>query len=501
MKKTLTLIGMAAVLLAASSCNKSEKEIVESVKVAISVSSLTPDTKAVKADWTSGDILNVYLDDATAIQPDFTLTFDGSTWNASDLDASVTARLQASGGHLRGFWEGSNSCMSDDAWTKATQSVQFPNFANFSSTGVTGHIVAVFNSIPYTYSQGTLTASINSWSFGTDLQIVVSGLSYSPGRYTLYSDEIQNPRVINMHVSDPQVGVLHWGEGSSIGRIAGIENEDGVAFVGHIKGNSKKDYVFSLLDNNTGTVYTFKKESLSLDSSGGTKLVAIKIPFTKFYVDLGLPSGLKWAVCNLGAAKPEDFGDYYAWGETEPYYSSLSPLTWKEGKTDGYTWKSYPWASTVIVSTVLSKYTANKDNFAASGTADGLTVLEAADDAATVSHGITYRMPTKENFEELANTDNCNWEWTSDYNSTGIGGYTVTSKKEGYTSQKIFLPASGYRSGTNFNANGVIGYYWSSSLSSDDPLKGYILYIRSSPFKTDRYNRFTGCSVRPVKVD
>lgn len=495
MKKTLTLIGMAAVLLAASSCNKSEKEIVESVKVAISVSSLTPDTKAVKADWTSGDILNVYLDDATAIQPDFTLTFDGSTWNASDLDASVTARLQASGGHLRGFWEGSNSCMSDDAWTKATQSVQFPNFANFSSTGVTGHIVAVFNSIPYTYSQGTLTASINSWSFGTDLQIVVSGLSYSPGRYTLYSDEIQNPRVINMHVSDPQVGVLHWGEGSSIGRIAGIENEDGVAFVGHIKGNSKKDYVFSLLDNNTGTVYTFKKESLSLDSSGGTKLVAIKIPFTKFYVDLGLPSGLKWAVCNLGAAKPEDFGDYYAWGETEPYYlpghAYDDPCSnWKDGKTSGYNWSSYKFKDDWI----WLRYTGS----------DYDTLLP-EDDAASYDWGSGWRMPTHGDWSELVSSTDKSWVWasTDGYSSSG---YLLTSTVPGFEHNSIFLPAAGYRGdrylgGVEDNTNPT-GSYWSSSLSDSNVERAMAPGFDHDNFSLNNVNkRHIGCQIRPVKAD
>ena len=144
MKKTLTLLGMAAALWAATSCSKSEMDIqepeipsaTESVKVNISVSSLTPDTKAVKTGWESGDIFNVYLDDATNCVPDFTLTYDGSSWNASTLDDTVVARLKTSGGTLRGFWEGSNSCMSDEAWQGNYTSITFPNFPNFNSTGV-----------------------------------------------------------------------------------------------------------------------------------------------------------------------------------------------------------------------------------------------------------------------------------------------------------------------------------------------------------------------------
>ena len=179
MKKTLTLFGLAAALWAAASCSKSEMDIrepeapsAESVKVAISVSGFSPDTKAVKTGWETGDIINVYLDDASSYEPDFTLTYDGSSWNASALDAAVVARLKTSGGTLFGFWEDSNSCMSSSSsWQKyGSKWMQFPG----------GHLVADFSSIPYTWSEGTLTASVDSWRFRTNFQLVVSGRT-SPG--------------------------------------------------------------------------------------------------------------------------------------------------------------------------------------------------------------------------------------------------------------------------------------------------------------------------------
>lgn len=501
MKKTLTLLGMAAALWAATSCSKSEMDIqepeipsaTESVKVNISVSSLTPDTKAVKTGWESGDIFNVYLDDATNYVPDFTLTYDGSSWNASALDDTVVARLKTSGGTLRGFWEGSNSCMSDEAWQGNYTSITFPNFPNFNSTGVTGYIVAAFNSIPYTYSEGTLTASINKWEFGNDLQIVVSGLIYSPGRYTLYSNAILNPRGIDMKIpnGDYQVRVLHWTNGSN-GRMAGIENEDGVAFVGHIEGNGTKDYVFNLLDNNTGTVYTFKKESLSLDSSDGRKLLAIKIPFSKFYVDLGL--SVKWAACNLGASVETDFGDYYAWGETEPYYLAGHAydnpcVDWKDGKSAGYEWASY-------------KFKDGWDWLRYSGS-DYDTLLP-EDDAAHASCGGAWRMPTHQEWQELASS--CSWVWKTTADGFANNGYLITSNVAGYESNSIFLPAAGRRGSTYFDNNPPDwGNYWSSSIagtSGGDVEKAKAPDFYSNSISLNNVTtRYTGLPIRSVIAD
>ena len=244
MKKTLTLLGMAAALWAAASCSKSEMDIrepeipsvesVESVKVNISVSGLTPDTKAIKKGWEKGDIQNVYLDDnKNILTPDFTLTYDGSSWKASALDASVAARLKTSGGTLYGFWEDSNSCMSNDAWEKlsSARTIYFPGLSEQYTTGVEVHLVASFREISYTYSNGVLTASINKWKFEQELQIVVSGLTYSPGRYTMYSEGLTVHGLI--YVTDyhnfPCITISNLGTGANGHRIAGIKNPDGIA--------------------------------------------------------------------------------------------------------------------------------------------------------------------------------------------------------------------------------------------------------------------------------
>ena len=154
------------------------------------------------------------------------------------------------------------------------------------------------------------------------------------------------------------------------------------------------------------------------------------------YVDLGLPSGLKWAQCNLGANSPGEIGDFYAWGETEPYYNEgyatkraipSDSEGWKAGKSNGYDWASYSFYSGDIKAP--TKYNPT----------DNIAKLEDEDDVVRVKLGENWRMPTKADFEELLN--NCNWKWTT--YSGGASGIQFTSRINGAT---IFFPCSGYRS-------------------------------------------------------
>jgi len=155
------------------------------------------------------------------------------------------------------------------------------------------------------------------------------------------------------------------------------------------------------------------------------------------YVDLGL--SVKWATCNVGANTPEEYGDYFAWGETEPYYegnAQSDDLVWKPGKEMGYSmgWTSYKWYTD---DDGFTKY--NSDG--SFGIVDNKTVLEAEDDAAYVNWGSPWRMPTSEEIKELVN--NSSWEWTADYNGSGVAGMVVTSTVPGYTDRLIFFPGTG----------------------------------------------------------
>lgn len=202
-----------------------------------------------------------------------------------------------------------------------------------------------------------------------------------------------------------------------------------------------------------------------------------KDPATNYeFVDLGL--SVKWATCNVGATKPEEYGDYYAWGETEP-------------KTD-YSWSTYKWCNGSI--TTLTKYN-TKSSY---GTVDNKTTLDPEDDVAHVKWGGSWRMPSYEELSELRN--NCTWTWYSSGNSEfgGVAGYKVTSNKEGYTDRSIFLPAAGYRGDTRLYDVGSSGNYWSSSLGTDYPGSAWNVGFDSSDVRAYNSGRGFGPSVRPV---
>ena len=224
---------------------------------------------------------------------------------------------------------------------------------------------------------------------------------------------------------------------------------------------------------------------------------------THEYVDLGL--SVKWATCNVGASKPEEYGDYFAWGATEPWYepgyAQENPQShWKSGKSGGYNWVNTPyqtanttdWSSTKWTKYLGSTSSSYKDPSATN--ADALkTVLDLEDDAAHVNWGGAWRMPTRAEQDELRN--NCTWTWTT---INGIKGYKVQSNKSGYTDRWIFLPAAGYRDDTSLDGVGARGYYWSSSLYTDYPYCAYYLYFYSGDYYTYLNYRVYGRSVRPV---
>ncbi|MBO6082915.1 MAG: hypothetical protein J6P46_07825, partial [Bacteroidales bacterium] len=208
-------------------------------------------------------------------------------------------------------------------------------------------------------------------------------------------------------------------------------------------------------------------------------------------IDLGLPSGLKWATFNLGATKPEEYGDYYAWGETEPYYSTLDPLIWKEGKESGYTWSSYKWCIGDSNPLMLIKYCTDT-SFGYDGFTDGKTVLDPEDDAAIVNLGGNWRMPTDEEWGELLK--NCTLARAT---VNGVGGCSFTSKING---NSIFFPCSGYLAGTGFVSG--YGQYWCSSLSPDSPLYAWsvVFDYQLQELYAGRHSFFPrdcGYSVRP----
>ena len=180
------------------------------------------------------------------------------------------------------------------------------------------------------------------------------------------------------------------------------------------------------------------------------------------FVNLGL--SVRWASCNVGATTPEEYGDYFAWGETET--------------KDEYSWATY-------------KYGNNKIHLFKYNIYDDKTTLESEDDAATVNWGGEWRMPTDAEWTELR--EQCTWTWTT---QNGVNGYQVSSKTNG---NSIFLPAAGYRkSYSGLLDASFSGKYWSASLNDSIPNFAWDLFFDSDSVGRDDDSRNNGRSVRPV---
>lgn len=212
----------------------------------------------------------------------------------------------------------------------------------------------------------------------------------------------------------------------------------------------------------------------AVDGSGVEGTFELSVPFHMGYeyVDLGLPSGILWATMNVGAKAPEDYGDYYAWGDTDE---------WRY-----YDWINYKWCHGSY-NTIIKYCTSSND-----GSVDNKTVLDPEDDAAHVKWGGDWRMPTREEQNELLNTRYCTWTWTT---QKGVAGYKVTSK---INENFIFLPAAGSFYNTEILDAGSYGYYWSSSLHTSYSSCAYYLFFHSDIDGCYDRGRFNGQSVRAV---
>ena len=194
----------------------------------------------------------------------------------------------------------------------------------------------------------------------------------------------------------------------------------------------------------------------------------------KEFVDLGLPSGTLWATCNVGASSPEQYGKYFAWGETEP-------------KSE-YSWSTYKYCKGS--NDTMTKYCLkSRDGY--NGFTDGLSELLPEDDAATANWGSDWQMPSFDQIKELVNSEYTTMERTT---LNDVKGTKITSKTNG---KSIFLPDAGIYRGTNFEDSW--GYYWSRSLNPYNNFYAYyVSFYSTNSLDLNSYDRFYGRSVRPV---
>lgn len=279
-------------------------------------------------------------------------------------------------------------------------------------------------------------------------------------------------------------------------RMDGVALAEGVVFAGRYDNpGGATMHTFTLANDNElmtfkkdrtesgplveGTLYTFP----TLPSSWSI------VPAADLYVDLGLSSGVKWAKCNVGAANPEEFGDYFAWAELQPKSSYLED-NYVYGKSNAYT-----------------KY-CNDASKGKDGFTDSLTNLVPEDDAAYAALGGKFRTPTEQEWLELigtrTQTDKYTWTWYDGvivkYNGMNVVGFGIVRNS---TSDSLFFPAAGYMDNNvlkEVGDLGTYGFYWSSSLYTSYP--GEARYSNfSASIAMDLMLRHYGASVRPVYKD
>ena len=500
MKRIIILFAAMTFLIA---CNKELFDIeqpvpVETNGIMVSLSVTRHDsfgsTKAtVKSAWADEDVIFVFFKGVAA--PKYLeMKYDSGsdTW-------TPTAKNGLTSSDLSDAADKKMTAIYLPYGSTATVAASEGNFI-FSDMTYSGYFLKA-ELVTYTYDgdvlSGTLNMTAPALSNGSDKLIHFDISGFTSGHdYKLHQDYVKPLTFTSVSAA----GVISKNEGTMGAAITGYEYGSMMSFSGILDASAvgnAVDYQFSIDDLTSSILYTRDAGTKTLSTSKYIGIGAInnsEVWKSYEYVDLGL--SVRWATYNVGATNPEEYGDYFAWGDTEPYYETgyaqEDPQThWKDGKSDGYSWSTYKWCNGS--SSTLTKY-CDYSKYGYDGFTDTKTVLDREDDVAQVKWGGNWRMPTKEELDELRN--NCTWEWYGKNEFISLPGYKVTSNIGGFTDRFIFLPAAGCRNGI-YRVVGTNGYYRSSSYGSGRYVHN--LYFYDGYLSVSRTgNREYGESVRPV---
>lgn len=384
---------------------------------------------------------------------------------------------------------GYGEVMSFTTLTIYPPSVQTNSASNITTTGATlsgdvtfdGNTTVTARGFMYGTDANNLTQSVQSGSGTGSFTKTLTGLSYGTTYYykayatnsggTSYGD-VRTFTTIAVYLPTVTTGTASsvTGTGATLSGNVTSDGNTTVTARGFVYGTSANNlsqtvqsgsgtgsFTKALTGLSSNTTYYYKAYATNTAGTAYGDVMTFTTPASTGtvnghdWVDLGLPSGTRWATCNVGASTPSAYGNYYAWGET----STKSAYT-----EDNYTYSDNP------------------------------TTLPSNRDAATANWGSGWRMPTGTEMNELIS--NCTVTWTT---QNGVNGRLFT----GPNGNSIFLPAAGYRLDSELDNAGTRGYYWSSSLYSDTADSAWYLYFYSGYYDMDYYGyRYYGFTVRAV---
>ena len=433
------------------------------------------------------------------------------TCNLTDLQDGTTYYARAYAVNAKGTAYGEEVSFTTKAKTTATVTTTQATNISYTSATVGGNVtsdggasvtergVCYSTSANPTTSNTKVTSGTGTGSFTCNLTDLQDGTTYYARAYAVNSKGTAYGEEVNFTTKAKTTATVATSQPTSISyrfaTIGGNVTDDGGLSVTErgvcystnanpttantkiSNGTGTGTFTCNLTDLQEGTTYYVRAYAINEKGTAYGKEVSVTTKARTYkdgyeYIDLGL--SVKWATCNVGASKPQDYGDYFAWGETEP--------------KEIYNWSTYKHCNGS--ETTLTKYN-TKSSY---GTVDNKTTLSAIDDAATVNWGGSWRMPTYEEFHELI--EQCTW-----YPATqnGIDGCLMISKSNG---NSIFLPFAGNYSYNSNNWEQIIGHYWSSSLLTvdpDDSRYAWYMSVASSGVGLMAWNdRTVGRPVRPV---
>ena len=509
MRKLMLFVFLTAGII---SCSKEIIETVEDTPTAVPMSfNITvvekPDTRAAKTGWADGDVIYVFFKGLESKY--LTLSYNGGSWSNTSTGGVLTNE----------DFSGLSTHTLTAVHFPVAVDVAYDNGAfSFTKDGQPVYNYYLFDSDKAYEVQGsTVKASLNMSKPENFIQIHIADIQSNVDDYS-FGCSLIKPVACASVGTDGKITETTLSNG---GRLKGVADSDGAIFGGRLATTSAADYTFTLFDDDS--IYILKRLNKQLTPGKMYNFPAITVTggnnwITGLWVDLGL--SVKWASINLGATSPEQGGDYFAWGETEPKYldgyALENPCThWKPGQTGGYD-GGYNNANYKFMQEgqsswfKITKYTTpdyeyngigydNDKNFIG----DGKTTFadyDYEDDPVWMNWGGECRVATIAEWQELLSTSNCEWTWTEDYNGSGVKGWIVASKVSGFVGASIFLPAGGWRDGSRLQYT-ENGHYWTNSIetyTTKDSRYGQKLLFTSSSHYINSSARTNGLLVRPV---